>query len=413
MLEFSDLPYQFVAPKPNHFIIGLGRFVNRFIGLPSKNHLIKNIELSGLDSYLETRSDNKARYVIVCNHPTHSDPQVVNEICRRMNIRPSFMAAYDVFARSKITSWVMQRVGAFSVDREASDRKAMKCAGEILDQGQYPLVIFPEGNVYLCNDRVMPFAEGAAFIALRAQMKLGNDHPIYAIPISLKYTHIEDVREKVTDKLKSIAKKFGSNLSKEEPIIDEITRVSILTLSEHLKDHGYNVPKEDFEVEQIINDSAEQIIKKLETALDMNLKEEEPLISRIRKIRSKIHSIKIEPKDSDGSNIPENIADQAMLALRILGYSGGYAKQNPNTDRITETVIRLSEDIHSTLEKPIGKRNVFAKIGKPIDLRTRINSKGKIDRDAISKLTEDLENNIQININQANEENKSIGGEKF
>ena len=47
----------------------------------------------------------------------------------------------------------------------------------------------------------------------------------------------------------SIAKKFGSNLSKEEPIIDEITRVSILTLSEHLKDHGYNVPKEDFEVE--------------------------------------------------------------------------------------------------------------------------------------------------------------------
>ena len=142
MLEFSDLPYQFVAPKPNHFIIGLGRFVNRFIGLPSKNHLIKNIELSGLDSYLETRSDNKARYVIVCNHPTHSDPQVVNEICRRMNIRPAFMAAYDVFARSKITSWVMQRVGAFSVDREASDRKAMKCAGEILDQGQYPLVIF-------------------------------------------------------------------------------------------------------------------------------------------------------------------------------------------------------------------------------------------------------------------------------
>ena len=202
---------------------------------------------------METRSDNKARYVIVCNHPTHSDPQVVNEICRRMNIRPAFMAAYDVFARSKITSWVMQRVGAFSVDREASDRKAMKCAGEILDQGKYPLVIFPEGNVYLCNDRVMPFAEGAAFIALRAQMKLDNDHPVYAIPISLKYTHIEDVREKVTHKLKSIAKKFGSDLSKEEPIIDEITRVSILTLSEHLKDHEYNVHKKHLEEEKKIN----------------------------------------------------------------------------------------------------------------------------------------------------------------
>ena len=38
MLEFSDLPYQFIPPKPNNFIIGLGRAVNRFIGLKSRNH---------------------------------------------------------------------------------------------------------------------------------------------------------------------------------------------------------------------------------------------------------------------------------------------------------------------------------------------------------------------------------------
>ena len=58
------------------------------------------------------------------------------------------MAAYDVFARNKFASWFMQRIGAFSVDREGSDRKAMKCAAQILEEGQYPLVIFPEGNVF-------------------------------------------------------------------------------------------------------------------------------------------------------------------------------------------------------------------------------------------------------------------------
>ena len=42
-----------------------------------------------------------------------------------------------------------------------------------------------------------------------------------------------------------------------------------------------------------------------------------------------------------------------------------------------------------------------------------MNSDGKIDRDSISKLTEDLEDNIQMNINKMNEENQNIGSQTF
>ena len=51
MLEFSDLPYQFIPPKPNNFIIGLGRAVNRFIGLKSRNHKLKEIDVNGLTEF--------------------------------------------------------------------------------------------------------------------------------------------------------------------------------------------------------------------------------------------------------------------------------------------------------------------------------------------------------------------------
>ncbi len=166
-------------------------------------------------------------------------------------------------------------------------------------------------------------------------------------------------------------------------------------------------------MERLINDSSDQIIKRLEDELNIKNKSEESLMSRIRTIRSRIHASRIDKPDTTLDEIPESTGDEAMLALRILGYSGGYAKQNPNIDRITETIIRLSEDIHSNLEKPIGKRNVYAKIGEPIDLRTRINSDGKIGRDSISKLTEDLEGNIQMNINKMNEENQNIGSQTF
>ena len=161
MLDFADLPYEFVPPKPNGAIIALAQFLNRRIGLPGKSHRLTGVEVRGAESFATAQKEKGARIVLLPNHPTHSDPQVMTEICRQLGVRPSFMAAYEVFARSKAMAWVMQRFGAFSVDREGSDRKSMKCASGIIAAGKYPLVLFPEGNVYLCNDRVTPFAEGS------------------------------------------------------------------------------------------------------------------------------------------------------------------------------------------------------------------------------------------------------------
>ena len=284
MLEFSDLPYKFVPPKPNNFIIGLGRLVNRFIGLKCRNHQLKEINIDGLEEFQKIAKEKDARFIILPNHPTHSDPQGINEICRRMNKKPSFMAAYDVFARSKFVSWFMQRTGAFSVDREGSDRKAMKCAAQILEEGQYPLVIFPEGNVYFCNDRVTPFAEGAAYIGLRTQHKLGEDNPVYAVPISLKYTFVEDVRETVISDLGEIAQQYNTSLSTEKPIMEEITRISILTLSEFLQKHGYSLPENNMNVDNLINETVEQIIINLEKETGIKSNTEQTLTSTIRKI---------------------------------------------------------------------------------------------------------------------------------
>jgi 1-acyl-sn-glycerol-3-phosphate acyltransferase len=413
MLEFSDLPYQFIPPKPNNFIIGLGRVMNRFIGLKSRNHQLKEINVDGLTGFQKIAKEKNARFIILPNHPTHSDPQVINEVCRRMEKKPSFMAAYDVFARNKFASWFMQRIGAFSVDREGSDRKAMKCAAQILEEGQYPLVIFPEGNVYFCNDRVTPFAEGAAYIGLRTQHKLGGNTPVYAVPISLKYTFVEDVRENVIFNLDEIAKKFSTSLSSEKPIIEEVTRISILTLSEFLQKHDYNLPGNNINVDNLINDAVEPIIIKLEKEIGITVKKEQNLVSRIRTIRSKIHSIRIDLEKQKEHSHAADLADEAMLALRILGYSGGYATNNPSLDRIAETVARLREDIHSKGSPPVGQRKALVKICQPIDLRQYVSPNEKISKDAIIKLTEEFEKSVQDGINESNRNTDSHGSKVF
>jgi len=76
------------------------------------------------------------------------------------------------------------------VDREGSDLHAFKRAVQVLSEERFPLVIFPEGEVYHINDRVTPFREGPAVIALTA-IKNG-DRPNYVVPCAIKYQYLDD-----------------------------------------------------------------------------------------------------------------------------------------------------------------------------------------------------------------------------
>ena len=62
---------------------------------------------------------------------------IMAEACRQVGVWSIFMAAYDVFLRSRVQGWVMQRMGAFSVNRDGSDRRSMKDAIATVIDGRY------------------------------------------------------------------------------------------------------------------------------------------------------------------------------------------------------------------------------------------------------------------------------------
>jgi len=413
MLEYSDIPYQFLPPKPSRLVMALAQIVTPSIVLPGKNHRLSAVELSGKELFLESRSHKQARFVFMPNHPTHSDPQVMMEVCRQLQVKPAFMAAHDVFVRGKVSSWFMQRIGAFSVDREGSDRKAMKCATGILAAGEYPLVIFPEGNVYLCNDRVTPFVEGAAFIALRAQKELGEDIPVFAVPVALKYSFVEDVRETFIDNLSGIAGEFGDTLNRQAPMIDELKRISIKVLIHYLELHDQAPVSGGLETDESISKAAERLIASLENKMNITVREGDDLTTRVRKIRATIHGIRSDPARKDEHDTVSDYADEAMLALRILGYLGGYSLSSPTLDRIAETITRLREDITSETAKPAGRRKAYAKICKPVDLREYLGKFQKGAREAIAELTNTCEGSVQAGINELNAGNSLPGSKPF
>lgn len=410
MLEFSDASYRFFPAEPSPFLIRLARTMNRHFILPGKNHRVRELRLEGETEAVREARNRGERLIFVINHPSHSDPQVVTEVQRRLGVPSSFMAAYDVFLRSPFNAWCMQKLGNFSIDREAADRKAMAAAISTVTAGEYALNIFPEGNVYLTNDRVTPFLDGTAFIALKAQQAIEGT-PVKIVPVSLKFTHLTTPREAVTERLVQLARDSGHAYA---PGASENPLAAVMGLGRHLVEghlrrHGYlhERASEEAALYEVLKDFAVNLVSEVETTLALAPPKEGGLVERIRKVRSTIHQIRT---DTSGKPHPEidGLAEKAILAFRVRGYLTPYLTEHPTIDRYDETVERLAEDFYSKAMPRTGPRRAIAHVHVPLDATGFLNEAGSL-RNAVAPLTRAMEAAVQAGIDTINAGNDTPG----
>lgn len=422
MLEFSDASYRFFPAEPSPFLIRLGRTMNRHFILPGKNHRITELRLEGETEAIRETTERGQRLVFVINHPSHSDPQVVTEIQRRLGVPSSFMAAYDVFLRSRFNAWCMQKLGNFSIDREAADRKAMAAAISTVTTGECALNIFPEGNVYLTNDRVTPFLDGTAFIALKAQQAIEGT-PVKIVPVSLKFTHLTTPREAVTRRLVDLGRDAGHAYapgSSENPLA-AVMGLGRHLVGAHLQRHGFLHDRagDEAALYEVLKDFAADLVSEVETTLGLTLPKEGGLVERIRKVRSTIHQIRTDVSgrtDSSGrtevSGTPrpeiDGLAEKAILAFRVNGYLTPYLTEHPTIDRYDETVERLAEDFYSKAMPRTGPRRAIAHLHAPLDVTTFLTEAGSL-RNAVAPLTRAMEQAVQSGIDAINAGNDAPG----
>ena len=412
MIDFSDKSYRFFEPRPNRFAEAFLRWVNRKFYLGGSSHLIKEVVVMNPDVVRQSRKEAGNRLLFLPNHPTHSDPPIMIEVFRQLGVPISFMAAYDIFLQSKLNAWCMQRTGCFSVDREGSDRKSMKAALGILNKGERGLIIFPEGNVYLTNDQVTPFLDGPAFIGLKAQKDLGDDHPVFAIPVSLKVTHLSNAAGKVVDLFRRLASEVDEDYDDSSDHVSEVKRLGWFALKKVMSglakpldgDAGGDLAGE-------LRNIAGQLMEKLESELELSAKDGEDLVDRIRTIRRRIHALRIADKPTLADFKARTLAAEAMLAFRLLSYPGTYLEETQTLDRMGETIQKVLEDLRSAILPPYAGRRALVRFGEPINLAAEsANGKGRVQ---VAELSRRFEIAVQEGLDLLNADNDCIGGESF
>src|SRR5437660_1283695 len=113
---------------------------------------VRAVDVRGLE-YLREAADRDQGVVITPNHAAHSDPFVMLRAGDALGRPFYYTVAWQSFQLlSPLARWVIQRHGAFSIDREGGDLRAFRQAVEIVRRGRHPLVIFAEGEVYHNSD---------------------------------------------------------------------------------------------------------------------------------------------------------------------------------------------------------------------------------------------------------------------
>jgi 1-acyl-sn-glycerol-3-phosphate acyltransferase len=361
---------------------------------------IADVEVEGLDEFRK-RFDPADGVLVAPNHSHDSDPHVMMEVGRRAGRRFHFMAAWQIFRTHwGIDGWVLQRMGAFSVDREGCDRRAIRQAGAILSGGK-SLVVFPEGEIYHLNDRLTPLLEGVAFMALTAQRELEHAQSparVWVVPTAIRYRYVDDVRPQLEAVVQKLEERVVLRPAAGTPLHERILRYGEILLTIKEKETLGRSFETEGDLPTRLRRFVESLLQRLENEHLKKSPSAETVPLRVKALRR--HLLELwtsESTDPEARRKARAGLDDIQLVLQLYSYPGDYLTEKPSLERMAETVEKFEEDIYG-FARPKGRRRARVLFGEPIDLRQQL-SAGR-PRTVAAEVTTHLEGAIQELMNR-------------
>jgi 1-acyl-sn-glycerol-3-phosphate acyltransferase len=324
--------------------------------------------------------------LITPNHPSHADPFAMYEAADRVPSPFYFMATWHVFDGRRLPGQLMlQSHGIFSVDREGADLAAFRDALAILQDRPHPLVIFPEGEIYHCNDRVTPFRDGPATIALSAARRAKRD--IVCIPCALKYEYIDDPMPQLLEIMDQLERQIHWRPRRDRPLADRIYAFAEAMLT--LKEMEFFQQSRSGPLPDRIAALAEAILGRLEERHQAEASGTIP--ERIKELRRRcleqLADVDVESPQCKQLN---DDLDDVFLAAQAFSYPGDYVAESPNIERLAETLDKFEEDVLHRSATVRGTRRATVTFDEPVPVES-----GKRSKTAAAELTDLLESRVQ------------------
>ncbi|MDB5323773.1 MAG: phospholipid/glycerol acyltransferase [Phycisphaerales bacterium] len=381
----------FWAPRPNgvwrKVLTPLRKFYLK------KFYAVKEVTVEGAKHLSAVREGDGV--MLTPNHSHDSDPHVMMEVAKRLERQFYFMAAWQIFKGHRgIDGFVLQRMGAFSVDREGCDRRAMRQAVELMTTGRW-LVVFPEGEIYHTNERLTPLREGVAFMAGTAQKDLekeGKGRKVWIVPTAIRYKYLEDVTPQLEAAMDDLEERMKLKSGKGSPLAKRIMRFGDAMLT--IKEKEQLGKAGDGELAGRLKALVTAILDRNETKWMRKTQSDCSVSLRVKTLRQQLLEIWFDEEVDVGQRAEAKEGlDDVQLVMQLYSYPGDYVLENPSVERMAETIEKFEEDVYGGIVRPKGERAARVVLGRPLDVSTE--ASGLRPRAAATELTGKLERTIK------------------
>lgn len=353
---------------------------------------LMEVEVRHLDR-LQAATASGQGVLITPNHSGHADAYIMYDVADSLGAPFYFMTAWQVFQQvGTIGKLMLQHHGCFSIDREGTDLKAFRQAVDVLQKGENPLVIFPEGEVYHTNDRITPFREGAAAAAISGARK--SKQPVLCVPCGIKYQYLSDPTENLLQLMDKLEREIFWRPRTELPLAERIYRFAEGAMA--LKEVEYLGRTSAGPLSERTAELADHILQGIEGRYDCAA-EEKTIPERVKDLRRHaLLQLAELPEGDVARKTFENDLDDLFLVVQLFSYPGDYVEENATIERMAETLDKLEEDVLGAYSATIrGPRKAIVSFGEPVEVLPEKKSKT-----AIPDLTHKLEQAVQAQLDE-------------
>jgi hypothetical protein len=366
----DEFKYEFLEPSHHPLMVRLSKYyVARKL---SKDLKIRRFEIEGANVLKDLIATGDG-ILLAPNHSDHADSALMYELGRSIGRPFYFMATHGIFRG--INRYVLPRIGCFPVDREGTDKRALRKSMEILTEGSTPLVIFPEGEIYRLNDKITPLREGVSAVAGMAARKAGGSRRIWVVPVGIKYRFPNDVdpmpwMQRMIGELES---RFSWREGRSMSLQDRIYRYATGMLS--LKEIETYGEVHTGSVRERVTCMRDEVIARIEAELGScaSTARAQTIPERVKECRRKaLESLESAEVGPERLMVLKRVLEELFFVIQLYSYPGDYVMSRPTCERAAEILIKFKQD---ALGKDLDRarhevpRQARIYIGEPIDVR--------------------------------------------
>ncbi len=362
-----DKPYRFIPSRNSRFWSAL---VNLWLpGHLRKNYGIESCECVGAEKLRDSLNSGHG-VLLAANHCRPCDPMVIARGLRSQ-VRCDFstMASWHIFHQSRVQSFLLPRMGGFSMFREGMDRESLNHATQILGEARRPLIVFPEGFITRSNDHVANLMDGVAFMArlgAKLSAKIDSKRKVVIHPTFLRYFFEGDLETTLRPVLKDIETKLSWQPQTHLSLRERVAKLGEALLS--LKEIEYLGAARGGSLAERVGTLIDHLLSPLESQWLKSPRRDKDTMERIKALRTAIVPDLLDETLSEADKAARwrQLSD-LYLVQQLHCYPGSYLDTSDAPERLLETVERFEEDL-TDVARPHSPMRAVVMIGDAIEV---------------------------------------------